>query len=89
MPITVEATYENGVLKPAERFRSRRTKRCGLPLRAELNWVERTAGILKWTGDPEVFRRIVEDPEFSILEAYDHEELSRCVTPPKNPPSTP
>jgi hypothetical protein len=32
-----------------------------------LSWAERTAGMLRWTGDPEVLRRIVEDDEFGIL----------------------
>ena len=34
----------------------------------EVAWVERTYGILPWTGDPETLRRIALDPEFSIEE---------------------
>ena len=37
--------------------------------KVEDSWAERTAGILQWTGDPEVLRRVAEDDEFSILES--------------------
>jgi hypothetical protein len=40
-----------------------------ITIEPELGWTERTAGMLKWTGDPEVLRRIAEDDEFSILES--------------------
>jgi hypothetical protein len=32
-------------------------------------WADRTAGMLQWTGDPEVLERIATDPEYGILEA--------------------
>jgi hypothetical protein len=32
-------------------------------------WVDRTYGLLRWSGDPGLLRRIAEDDEFSILES--------------------
>ena len=42
--------------------------------------------MLPWTGDPEILRRIAKDPEFSILEAYDHDEVLRCLRQPAKGP---
>jgi predicted DNA-binding antitoxin AbrB/MazE fold protein len=69
MPITVEATYENGVLKPTEPLPIKEHERVRLIIEPALTWAERTAGMLQWTGDPEVLRRIAEDDEFGILES--------------------
>lgn len=75
MTITVEAVYENGVLKPTEALALQEhqkvelTIRTPAEIRAAVAAVRRTAGMLKWTGDPEVLRRIAEDDEFSILES--------------------
>jgi predicted DNA-binding antitoxin AbrB/MazE fold protein len=79
MVITVEAVYENGVLKPREPLPLKEHEKVRITIESAPSWVERTAGMLQWTGDPEILRRIAEDPEFSILEAYDHEEHSRCL----------
>ena len=79
MPLTVEAIYENGVLKPAQPLPLKEHEKVRLTIEAEGSWAERTAGMLQWTGDPEVLRRVAEDDEFSILEAYDHDELARCL----------
>jgi hypothetical protein len=38
--------------------------------------------MLQWTGDPEVLQRVATDPEFSILEAYDHDALLGCLGQP-------
>jgi hypothetical protein len=40
-----------------------------ITIEPQLTWAERTAGMLKWTGDPEVLRRIAEDDEFRVLES--------------------
>jgi hypothetical protein len=40
-----------------------------ITIEPQLTWAERTAGMLKWTGDPEVLRRIAEDDEFGIHES--------------------
>jgi predicted DNA-binding antitoxin AbrB/MazE fold protein len=73
MALTIEPVYENGVLKPCEPLPLKVHEKVRITIESTTNWVERTAGMLQWTGDPEILRRIAEDPEFSILEAYDHE----------------
>jgi predicted DNA-binding antitoxin AbrB/MazE fold protein len=69
MPLTVEAVYENGVLKPKEPLPLRERETVRLTIEPEITWAERTTGMLRWTGDPEVLRRIATDPEFGILES--------------------
>jgi predicted DNA-binding antitoxin AbrB/MazE fold protein len=85
MTITIEAVYENGVLKPAWPLPFKERERVKVTVSSPANWVQETAGMIQWTGDPEVLRRIAEDDEFSILEAYDHDELARCLG--DSPPS--
>jgi predicted DNA-binding antitoxin AbrB/MazE fold protein len=69
MAITIEAVYENGVLKPAEPLPLKEHEKVRVVIEAGVTWAERTAGIVPWTGDPEVLRRIAEDDEFGILES--------------------
>jgi predicted DNA-binding antitoxin AbrB/MazE fold protein len=69
MPITVEAIYENGVLKPTKPLPLEEQAKVRITIEPELSWAERTAGLIQWTGDPEVLRRIAEEDEFSILES--------------------
>jgi predicted DNA-binding antitoxin AbrB/MazE fold protein len=80
MNLSVDATYENGVLKPTsplpleEHARVRVTvqevsEERKLTPEEAVAAVRRTASLLGKTGDPEILRRIAEDDEFSILEA--------------------
>lgn len=69
MAIVVEATYEDGVLKPAQPLPLAEHAKVRVTVESELSWAERTAGLLQWTGDPEILRRIAEDDEFGILES--------------------
>ena len=69
MAITVEAVYENGVLKPKEPLPLRENETVRISIESPITWAERTAGMIPWTGDPEVLRRIAEDDEFGILES--------------------
>lgn len=69
MAIVVEATYENGVLKPAELLPLKEHEKVRITVEPEVNWVDRTYGLVKWTGDPETLRRIAEDDELGILES--------------------
>jgi len=71
MAITVEAVYENGVLKPAQALPlmlegSRLW--VTLHIAAEEDRVHKTYGLLGWTGDPEIVRRVALDPDFDVLE---------------------
>jgi predicted DNA-binding antitoxin AbrB/MazE fold protein len=69
MTLTVEAIYENGVLKPAQPLPLNEHEMVRIIIEPQKSWAERTAGILKWTGDFEDLRRIVEDDEFGVREA--------------------
>jgi predicted DNA-binding antitoxin AbrB/MazE fold protein len=69
MAITIEAIHEDGVLKPVQPLPLKEHEKVRITVEPELSWAERTAGMLPWTGDPEVLRRIAEGPEFGILES--------------------
>jgi predicted DNA-binding antitoxin AbrB/MazE fold protein len=69
MSISVEAIYENGCLKLAQALPLKEHERVRITIEPELTWAERTAGMLQWTGDPDVLRRLAEDDEFSVLES--------------------
>ncbi len=69
MALTVDAIYENGVLKPAQALPLKEHERVRVTIEPELSWAERTAGLLPWSGDPEVLRRLAEDDEFGLLES--------------------
>ena len=68
MPLTIEAIYENGVLKPSRPLPLEEHEAVRITIEPQRSWAERTAGLLKWTGDPEVLRQIAEDDDFGILE---------------------
>lgn len=68
MAITIEATYENGVLKLSEPLPLKEQEKVRVTIEPDLTWAERTAGMLPWKGDAEVLRQIAEDDEFGILE---------------------
>jgi predicted DNA-binding antitoxin AbrB/MazE fold protein len=69
MSITVEATYENGTLKLSQPLPLEEHEKVQVTVQSKRSVAEETAGMLKWTGDPELLRRIAEDDEFSILES--------------------
>jgi predicted DNA-binding antitoxin AbrB/MazE fold protein len=68
MSLEIDATYEDGVLKPdqplplAEHQRVKVTVRSSRKLRDGF-------GIIGWQGDPEVVRKIATDPEFGVHES--------------------
>jgi predicted DNA-binding antitoxin AbrB/MazE fold protein len=67
--LTVEAVYENGVLKLAEPLPLKEHEKVQITVHTAVSRVRATAGLMGWTGDPEVFRRIAEDDDLSILES--------------------
>jgi len=68
MTITVEAIYENGVLKPAEALPLREHEKVRVTVEPRSNWVEETYGILGWKGNPEELRRLALSPELDLEE---------------------
>jgi predicted DNA-binding antitoxin AbrB/MazE fold protein len=75
MPLTFEATYENGVLKPHRPLPLKEQEKVLVTVdtpedvHKALDAVERSYGVLRWTGDVQTLRRVAEDDEFGILES--------------------
>jgi predicted DNA-binding antitoxin AbrB/MazE fold protein len=69
MELSIEATYEGGVLKPAVPLPLAEHERVQIVVRSSTSRARQTAGLLQWTGDPETLRRLAEHPEFGILES--------------------
>jgi len=67
MTLTVQAIYENGMLRLTEPLPLKENEKVRVTIEAEGTLAQRTAGLLQWTGDPEVLRRVAEDDEFGIL----------------------
>ena len=68
MTLTVEAVYENGVLKPARSLPLKEQERVQVIVQTASDWVTETAGMIPWTGDHETLRRLAEDVEFDPQE---------------------
>lgn len=72
MTLTIEAVYENGVLRPVNPlpFVSEGS-RVWLTLHtaAEEDRVQKAYGLLGWTGDAETVQRVALDPDFDVLES--------------------
>jgi predicted DNA-binding antitoxin AbrB/MazE fold protein len=68
MAITVEAVYENGVLKPTQPLPLQEHERVQVTIAPKTNWVEQTYGILGWKGHPEELRRLALSPDLELEE---------------------
>jgi len=69
MAITVEAVYENGVLKPAQPLPFNDHERLQITIAPKPNWVQETAGMMEWRGSYEELRRFALDPELDPEES--------------------
>lgn len=69
MALEVEATYENGVIKLDEPLPFKEKERIVVTVKAKTSRVDETYGLIGWTGDPEILRKIAEDDEFGVLES--------------------
>lgn len=66
MPITVEATYENGVLKLDRPLPLSEHEKVRVTVESAAGLARRTAGLIGWKGDVETFERIyaeADEPE--------------------------
>jgi predicted DNA-binding antitoxin AbrB/MazE fold protein len=68
MPLTFEAIYENGVLKPVGPLPLQEQERVTVTIQPKLNWVQETYGILGWKGTPEELRRLALHPDLDLEE---------------------
>jgi predicted DNA-binding antitoxin AbrB/MazE fold protein len=64
MTITIEATYENGVLRPTQPLPLQEHEQVRVTLQQGETPLLRAFGIMGWTGDHETLERIALDPEF-------------------------
>jgi predicted DNA-binding antitoxin AbrB/MazE fold protein len=64
MPLTVEAIYENGVLKPVHPLPVKEHSRVLVTVETESLDILRAHGLLGWKGDAETLERIALDPDF-------------------------
>jgi predicted DNA-binding antitoxin AbrB/MazE fold protein len=63
MAITIEAVYENGVLKPTEPLPFKEREKVRVTVEPELTWVQRTAGMMGFTGTAEEAEYFAMSPE--------------------------
>jgi predicted DNA-binding antitoxin AbrB/MazE fold protein len=73
MTHTVEATYDNGVLRLAHPLPLTPNEKVRVTIESAVlatvpSSIMQTRGILGWTGDHETLRRLAEDPEFDPQE---------------------
>ena len=68
MPVTVEAVFENGVLKPLQPLPLSEHDKVSITVHKPSNWVDETYGMLKWTGDTATLDRLIEEAEDDFLE---------------------
>jgi predicted DNA-binding antitoxin AbrB/MazE fold protein len=68
MTIIVEATYENGVLKPKQPLALKEHEEVRITVHSGSTWVERTAGIMCFTGSVEEADYFALAPDLDPLE---------------------
>ncbi len=68
MTITVEAIYENGVLKPDQPLPLKEYDKVRVTVQTGDTPLLRAYGIMGWTGDAETLERFALDPELDPQE---------------------
>ena len=63
MAITVEAVYEDGVLKPVQPLPLKEHEQVRVTIQPVRNWVDETAGMLGFTGTAEEADYLAMDPD--------------------------
>ena len=67
MAITVEAVYENGVLKLSEPVPFRDHERVRVTIEPAVSRVRQTAGLIGWSGSAEELEQFLNDPDESVF----------------------
>ncbi len=68
MAITVEATYENGVLKPSQPLPLQEHEKVQVTVTRAVSRVRQTAGLIGWTGTQEDADFVALSPELDPQE---------------------
>jgi predicted DNA-binding antitoxin AbrB/MazE fold protein len=66
MPLTIEAVYENGVLKPTQPLPLSEHEKVRVTIEPRSHWVQETYGICGWRGSAEEAERFATDPELDF-----------------------
>jgi predicted DNA-binding antitoxin AbrB/MazE fold protein len=66
MPITVEAIYEDGVLKPLQPLPLQEHEKVRIIVTPAVSRARQTAGLMGWTGSAELAERFATDPELDF-----------------------
>jgi predicted DNA-binding antitoxin AbrB/MazE fold protein len=68
MSLTVEAVYENGVLKPTQALPLQEHQIVRVTVHSSMSRARQTTGILRWTGDGATLEQFIMDPELDPQE---------------------
>jgi len=63
MTYTVDAIYENGVLRPLRALPLKEQEKVQVTIQSPRSWVDETYGLLHWKGSGEDAERFATDPE--------------------------
>jgi predicted DNA-binding antitoxin AbrB/MazE fold protein len=63
MTITVEATYENGVLRLAKPLPLKEQEQVQVTIHRPGSFADQTYGIIGWSGDADTFDRLLQESE--------------------------
>lgn len=63
MPLTIEAIYEDGVLKPTEPLALHEHEKVRVTIEPALGWADRSYGILGWKGGHETLEQLLAEAE--------------------------
>ena len=63
MTLTVEAIYENGVLKLTQPLPLQEQERVQVTVRRPASVADQTYGMIGWSGDAETFDRLIRESE--------------------------
>jgi predicted DNA-binding antitoxin AbrB/MazE fold protein len=66
MAITIDAVYENGVLKPNQPLPLQEHAVVRVTIQPATNWVQQTYGLCGWKGSAEEAERFATDPELDF-----------------------
>lgn len=66
MAITVEAIYENGVLRPSQPLPLKEQEKVQIRIENSATWAERTAGMMGWKGSRELAEYFAKSPELDF-----------------------
>ena len=64
MALEVQATYEDGVLKPDSPLPLDEHERVTVRVKPDTNRIRETAGLLRWTGDPKALEYLLGPENF-------------------------